>query len=148
MIASYTLNISTDSHTALYSHIVTVILLISGDIQPNPGQHDSTFYPCGYCELRVNWSHQAVCCDGIIARVWFCCKCDSVDHTNSLFHSYELDLQNSFDIPSSLPIADRQGSLSNVTSLSSPTSFSPRIHSSPSLQAFDEAPSGIATPDT
>ena len=80
--------------------------------------------------------------------VWFCCKCDSANHTNSLFHSYELVLYNSFDILSSLPVADRPGNSSNVTSLPSPTSFSPRVHSSPSLQTSDNAPSRIATPDT
>ncbi len=43
--------------------VITALLLISGNIQPNPGPQESTIYPCGFCNLKVDWSHQALCCD-------------------------------------------------------------------------------------
>ena len=61
-------------NTAPYSiSIVTVLLLVSGDMHSNPGPQDATIYPCGYCELRVGWSHQAVCCDG--CDIWYHRSC-------------------------------------------------------------------------
>ena len=61
-------------------------LLLSGDIDVNPGpmQHDvntaprpTSVFPCGHCELAVNWSDDAICCD--LCSIW-CHQscCDSV----------------------------------------------------------------------
>ncbi len=38
-------------------------LLISGDIQTNPGPQEAIIYPCGVYNLKVDWSHHALCCD-------------------------------------------------------------------------------------
>ena len=50
-----------------------IVLLLSGDIQTNPGPLGANIYPCGFCELRVDWSRDAVCCDN--CSMWFHCSC-------------------------------------------------------------------------
>ncbi len=93
-------------------------LLLSGDINPNPGprQHNSDIFPCGFCELGVGWNTRAVECMGcdvwfhkscisMCSReyaninsdvVWICLHCDTPNYSNSIYHSYELELYNSY----------------------------------------------------
>ncbi len=72
----------------------------------------------GHCECRVGWSPEATCCDGCDtwyhksylsicteefkdleydSMVWLCCKCDSKNYVQSFYHSFELQLNNSFE---------------------------------------------------
>jgi len=133
------------------------MLLLCGDVEPNPGpcklhmpaplggkQRDD--HLCGYCDLRVDWSDLAVCCDncdiwyhrpchgmtteefGNVHDVhWTCFKCNSSNSDNNTFHSFELDsnsyyLHDTSDSPSSVP---------------SPSSFRPSYHSSPVVVSPD-----------
>ena len=81
------------------------LLLLSGDIQSNPGPANvSHIYPCGLCEMPVAWEHlDGIACDGcsiwhhrscielcsadydLLARhshiQWMCCKCESITLT-------------------------------------------------------------------
>ena len=122
------------------SSITLLIIILSGDIQLNPGP--SSIYPCGYCELPVTWNHfRAVCCDNCSLcyhsecielssdRInllqysnisWICCKCDSQNVDSFTYHSYEFEVSNRFSL------------LSNLSSIPSVDSnFSPKAHSSP-----------------
>ena len=42
---------------------LTLVLILSGDIEQNPGPVNNTYYPCGHCELQVNYGDKALCCD-------------------------------------------------------------------------------------
>ena len=52
-----------DSHRRSTA-ITLLVLLLSGDIQMNPGPRgQSTISSCGLCDLKVSWSHKAIYCD-------------------------------------------------------------------------------------
>ena len=88
-------------------NIMFLLLLRAGDVEVHPGPGNAEVFPCGICELAVNWSHQAICCDGcdiwfhrscksmteshynlLGGSTWECCRCHS--HLSNTFHSYEL----------------------------------------------------------
>ncbi len=130
--------------------ITILVLLLSGDIELNPGPPAETIYPCGLCELKVSWSQHAVCCDNCdlwfhktcieISSAdfekladsnisWLCCRCHSANYSDCLFRSFMFDVEanNSF-----LPLARHQsgtGKTSGVESLND--SFHPPVFSSP-----------------
>ena len=58
------------------SLVYFILLMLSGDIEINPGPVDSLF-PCGVCQLACNWSHCAVACDN--SCVWVHKTCASMD---------------------------------------------------------------------
>ena len=124
--------------------LVTLILILSNDIELNPGPRNASIFPCGYCEHPVNWSDQGVCCDecgiwhhkscGDISSkemeylerssvVWLCCKCESVNVDTFTFHSYELYTSNLY--------APLSGSELSIDSIISSSPFSPLHTSSP-----------------
>ena len=43
---------------------LTLLIILSGDIECHPGPRNVSVFPCGYCECPVNWTDQGVCCDG------------------------------------------------------------------------------------
>ena len=52
--------------------ITIIVIILSGDIQVNPGP--TSIYSCGCCELPVTWDHQrAVCCDN--CKLWYHSEC-------------------------------------------------------------------------
>ena len=52
--------------------LTLIIIILSGDIQVNPGP--TSIYHCGCCELPVTWDHQrAVCCDN--CNLWYHSEC-------------------------------------------------------------------------
>ena len=117
--------------------MLSLLLIISGDIQSNPGSA-STIYPCGLCEARVGWSHQAVCCDG--CDLWYHKSCLEIDEdqysslnrasltqSQSIFHSYEIELSNSYSVLSHRSAREDI----SLHSLTSPLAFNPPTHSSP-----------------
>ena len=123
------------------------LLLLSGDIQSNPGPaNDSRIYPCGLCEMPVTWEHlDGIACDGcsiwhhrscielcsadydLLARhshiQWLCCKCDSANIDCFTFRSLELFTSNVYN-----PLSYIDESIDSVAS-SAP--FKPLYTSSP-----------------
>jgi len=57
--------------------LVMLLLLMSGNIALNPGPVNEVMFPCGVCQLAVNWSHKAVACDN--CSVWVHKSCASMD---------------------------------------------------------------------
>ena len=107
------LNISVTPKLHNHTFLALIFSLISGDIQPNPGP---TIYPCGFCELPVSWSTPGVECEACdiwfhksciemctrdydnLANVsWLCCRCHSINHSSTTFHSYELITSNYYE---------------------------------------------------
>ena len=41
-------------------NVMYFIILISGDIELNPGPNSIYMYPCGYCEIPVTWEHVVI----------------------------------------------------------------------------------------
>ncbi len=138
------LNVSKQHHPLIS---MLIISLISGDIQPNPGP---TIYPCGFCELPVSWTTPGVECEAcdvwfhksclemctrdyqnLPNMSWICCCCDSINCSNTTFHSYELSTSNYFD-----PLRGHAEQPS-VSTIGSPDSvFHPKSHSSPVRNSF------------
>ena len=65
-------------------NIVLAILLLAGDVHPNPGpiNRGSTIYPCGYCQQHVGWSCSGVGCE--TCNVWYHRECVSITHSHYL----------------------------------------------------------------
>ena len=101
----------------------TFLLLLSGDIEINPGMDHTdllfmeTKWLCGICDFPVTWSQEQVACDScelwhhtscislcsedinLLERsnvVWKCCKCDSLNCDSFTFHSFELQISNTY----------------------------------------------------
>ena len=128
--------------------IIYFMLLLSGNIELNPGPGHSIF-PCGYCQLDVSWDCSGVACDN--CEVWFHRSCADISksgyrklsevdvswrchrccHTNSLnshLFSYEIDLSNRFSI---LSEASEPTDVHNTSVQSHISSFSPNVFSTP-----------------
>ena len=98
-----------------------IVLLMCGDVEINPGPRarQSQIFPCGYCQMDMNYSRAALCCDA--CDVWFHCSCLGIgtaehnelnDHqsqswdcywcqnsnASSTYHSYNASVRNSFDV--------------------------------------------------
>ena len=138
--------------------IKLLLLLIGGDIEINPGPIQwpakSDFagvFPCGTCELRVDWSDIAVECDGCNVwhhkscvsmstshydninandASWNCHRCHSVNNSSVLYHAYNLNVSNSFDPIAGIP-GDDSVFHKSINEPCSPGSFDPLTHSSP-----------------
>ena len=109
---------------------------------------NKSIYPCGFCELRVNWSHKALCCDscslwyhktclsmasGDFAHSenesntsWHCIKCRTP--LSDTYHSYDIPVNNMFDTLASIPGDD---SVFNRSTVSASSPSAPLRHSSP-----------------
>ena len=66
--------------------IITLMLLLCGDVELNPGPVNKSIYPCGFCELRVNWSHKALCCDS--CSLWYHKTCLSMASGDCSFRKW------------------------------------------------------------
>jgi hypothetical protein len=99
---------------------ITLILLISGDIQTNPGPRTvkAPKYPCGACGKNVNSNQKAMECEDCLiwyhnkcmdmndynyevhvqhnSYVWVCYKCGVPNFTNSSFFCH-FEVSNPFD---------------------------------------------------
>ena len=128
---------------------LSLILLISGDVELNPGLADSSMYPGAICQLGVNWLCDAVACNtcdvwlhkacasmdsttyaNIGDKEWKCYHCESVNHSSFLYHAFNLNVSNSFAPLAGIP-GDDSIFMYSVSSPSSP--FHPRGHSSPAV---------------
>ena len=96
--------------------ILCCMLLLCGDVEPNPGPalgHGQ--YGCGYCEELCRSGQGAVACDNCsiwfhktcvtissdsLARIanedWLCYRCQSRNNSSFLYHAYNLNVSNSF----------------------------------------------------
>ena len=129
--------------------VTLIVLLLCGDIELNPGPPVPSLCPCGICELGVNWSHAAVCCDN--CDVWYhkscvsmnsqqyaniegerrnCYACGSVNCSSFLYHVYNLNVSNSYEPLAGIP-GDDSVYLKRVCSPGS--AFEPTVSSSPKL---------------
>ena len=128
--------------------IITLMLLLCGDVELNPGPVNKSIYPCGFCELRVNWSHKALCCDscslwyhktclsmasGDFAHLenesntpWHCIKCRTP--LSDTYHLYDIPVDNMFDTLASIPGDD---SVFNRSTVSASSPSAPLRHNSP-----------------
>ena len=128
--------------------ILSLMLLLCGDVEPNPGPalgHGQ--YGCGYCECLCQSGQGAVACDNcsvwfhkscvsmssdslvrIANEEWKCYRCQSRNNSSFLYHAYNLNVSNSFS-----PLAGLEGDdtdlLLNIRSPTSP--FAPEQHSTP-----------------
>ena len=122
------------------------LLILCGDIQLNPGPRPATVYPCGCCELAVDWSDPAVGCEqcdlwyhktcveissaeygrmqNSDSSSWYCYKCKTPNDSRFLYHSYEVPVHNPYE-PLSLIHDD------SVFTVSPELRFLPTRHSSP-----------------
>ena len=125
-----------------------IVLTLCGDIEVNPGPpaHKDIF-PCGWCELRVDWSDTGVCCDqcdlwyhrqcismtsaeydGIEDVSWQCFKCKTINCSSFIYNGYNVNTTNSFHALSTIPGDDSVFDTS-LKSITSP--FVPPLFSSP-----------------
>ena len=123
---------------------ITTFLLLSGDIEVNPGPRQ--IYLCALCDLEVTWSCQAICCDecniwihracvdmntldySLVGKPhvsWLCPRCDSNNCDTFTFNSFEISCHNSF-----APLAS-ESQTGSVHTISTSDPFSPRHTSSP-----------------
>ena len=130
--------------------LYAIILLLSGDVELNPGPSTKSVYPCGICETEVTWQCKGICCDN--CNIWFhhscanldsleylllgrsntqwkCPRCDSINVDSFTYNSLEISCYNSF-----APLA-QDGYRSSLDSISSepftPTHTSSPQHSNP-----------------
>ena len=107
---------------------LSVLLMLSGDVCMNPGPgtqsycnaselNDSSF-PCLLCKESVNWSADALQCDGCdnwlhrecirmsndeyerlagLTATWLCCHCGLMNISTDLFIKSTLNLENKFN---------------------------------------------------
>ena len=146
------------------------MLMLSGDIQQNPGPGLGSIYPCGYCEIAVNWSHRALCCD--TCDIWYhksclglcteafkhledhnelsyvCNKCDHMNYATGLYHSYELELSNYFEPLSSIQSPNDSRRIHSLSDTQGSNTFAPRSHSSPKVHSPRSPASQRTTGDT
>ena len=127
------------------SLVTTVCLLLSGDIELNPGPRN--VYLCALCDLEVTWNWKALCCDGCDVWIhhscvdinsleysllgksavpWLCPRCDNMNCDTFTFNSFEISCHNSFN-----PLSQAPMNLDQNRTISSTSSFSPKCTSSP-----------------
>ena len=118
-------------------------LLLSGDVELNPGPTEKSIYPCPFCELNVEYGMKALQCDECDmwyhktcvsictndyemlennSKTYLCCRCDHPNYISNI-SSREIHTENRFE---------------PLTNLANPGNmdceaifFSPKIHSSP-----------------
>ena len=126
-----------------YKTLLSLALILAGDVQQNPGPRASSVYPCGLCENPVTWNCRGVACDGcsiwyhgscielctndysMLERSnvqWLCHKCDSINCTTFTFRSFSLNCSNVYS-----PLSDNDLTLDSMNS----STFSPLKTSSP-----------------
>ena len=108
---------------SISTQMVLLMILISGDVQSNPGptqKRAGPKYPCGMCNKNVNINQKAMECESCTvwyhnkctgmsnnlynahieheSYVWICYKCGIPNFTDSTFFLSSINTSNSFDI--------------------------------------------------
>ena len=140
-----------------------LILLLSGDIESNPGPTvpaPKSMFPCAVCQQHVSWKHSAVECDNcdvwlhrscaslsnsqynrLEDESWTCYCCRSINPASFVFKSHNLNTSNSFEPLASIPGDDSVFTSDNVAS---PTdNFLPSHFSSPKTLNAPPHPSPV-----
>lgn len=73
------LNKSTSTHLSL------LLLLLSGDVNINPGPEYQPKYPCGVCGKAVKWKQQAIECEE--CSIWYHKQC--IEMSDNIFEVLE-----------------------------------------------------------
>ena len=66
-----------------HKQIIMLLLLISGDIHPNPGPNMSHRHTCRLCTACVRVNERVICCD--VCDAWFHVNCGRINSTFSRF---------------------------------------------------------------
>ena len=66
-----------------HKQIILLLLLISGDIHPNPGPNLSYRHTCRLCNACVRVNERVICCD--VCDAWFHISCARINITVSRF---------------------------------------------------------------
>ena len=127
------------------------MLVIAGDVHVNPGPRLCDIFPCGYCEQHVSWRDMGIACNDCdmwyhkscvdmstseyirlseISINWFCFKCNTKNHTGEEYHTYKLDVSNTYDTLNSI-VDD------TVFSLSHSSHFDPSLTVARPIPASD-----------
>ena len=143
----YTLLLNCTTHYIERKPLLILVILLCGDIELNPGPRNESIFPCGHCDLPVNWPQKGLCCNecGVwhhkscedidtkedeylehSSVVWHCCICDSINIDSFTFNSYELNTSNVF-----FPLSENENT---IDSLISTEPFSPLHFSSPIIK--------------
>ena len=105
-------------YKAGYTTRVTLLLLIAGDVNPNPGPVNDLKYPCKSCNKAARWGQECIECEqcgswfhayciGLSSNIfkalakhpsysWICCNCGLPNFSSSLLES-KVKTKNSFD---------------------------------------------------
>jgi hypothetical protein len=145
-------NISNTDPKKHATYMLLSILLLSGDVELNPGPNNSTIYLCPFCDVDVKYGMKALQCED--CDMWYhktcvsmctqdyrnlennsisfiCCRCDHPNHTSSLL-DHEIQTYNSFE---SLDISNTE----TVLHIDGETNhFIPRAHSSPNKEIINQ----------
>ena len=57
------------------------MLMLMFDTEPNPGPTETTEYPCGTCEMPVDWEERGVMCDS--CQQWYHASCQQIHTTET-----------------------------------------------------------------
>ena len=128
---------------------IFTLLILCGDVECNPGPHYETIYLCGLSDRKIDWGVKGIACDSwhmwyhclcismqsteyerldSTSAEWNCLRCDFSFPDNSLYHSYNVEVWNSFSLLGGSMFND---SVFSNTSVS--PQFLPQSHSSPLL---------------
>ena len=136
-------------YKAGYTTRVTLLLLIAGDVNPNPGPVNDLKYPCKSCNKAARWGQECIECEqcgswfhayciGLSSNIfkalakhpsysWICCNCGLPNFSSSLLES-KVKTKNSFDsLLDTMDMSDIVGSISSGCDIGSPTRASSPI---------------------
>ena len=128
--------------------IVLHLLLLSGDLELNPGPKDQGIieYPCGKCGAEVTWEANAIFCDGCEhwlhtecinmslgqyhslaghTTSWICGDCGMMNISTSLFNSGPVHTSNSYH-----PLSDATSDTADSITFDPTTSPGAPMHTS------------------
>ena len=71
-------------------YITLLMLLLSGDVQLNPGPRHADIFPCGFSQKPVTWSTPGICCGNW--EVWFHCPCVDIGSQEYMIDSMLLPM--------------------------------------------------------
>ena len=115
---------------------LSIILLLSGDLEVNPGPGRTPKYPCGICSKACTWKTPSVACDS--CDVWYHTSCMMMNTTvynglhNVSWHCFRFGIQNfSSSLSSSTSLDHSDSSINSPKNSPNKNSFQPLLSSTP-----------------